>query len=55
MRRRSIMLKPVQRKLQLCAAEQEEVARPVALYNESGEWCVFPLTTNRTPRGGDGR
>ena len=28
-------------KLQLCAAEREEVARPVALHNESGEWCVF--------------
>ena len=36
-------------KLQLCAAEREEVARPVAQHNESGEWCVFPGPKIRTP------
>src|SRR6266568_1377106 len=40
-------------KLQFCAAEREEVARPVALHNESGGMVCLSLTKNPNPRGED--
>jgi hypothetical protein len=42
-------------KLQLCAAEKEEVARPVALHNESGGMVCLSLTKNPNSRGEDGQ